>query len=76
MNIKEIVKNNTAYFKYYRHNHIYYTVTVADVQYIFPIELDSKEIGDSSFNDQEKAITLMRYINMALKAGTFVKYYS
>lgn len=71
MNIKDIVKNNTARFHYYRAGVMYYAVTVEDQDYMFPVPLD--DIDDASLFATFKAITLMRYIRKALADGTFVK---
>ena len=70
MKIKDIVKNNTAYFLYYRHQHIYYGVDTSDGKYMFPIPLE--DVQDATINASEKAITVMRYIRKALDDSTFV----
>jgi hypothetical protein len=71
LTIKEIVKNNIAEFSFLRAGNAYYTVTVNDVVYLFPVPLE--DIGGGSLFVEEKAITLMRYIRKALAEGTFVK---
>jgi hypothetical protein len=78
MDIKTIVKGTTAVFSHYRKGLMYYTVEFIDpahpnykVKYLFPVQLE--DIGDATLEASEKAITLMRYINKALKDNTFVK---
>jgi len=71
MNIKDIVKNNTAHFLFYRAQHMYYGVTVDEQKMMFPVPLD--DIGDASLNAEMKAITLMRYIRKAIEDGSYVK---
>jgi len=68
--IKDIVKDNTATFLYYRHQHVYYTVVVDGNKYCFPIPLD--DVADATLNSEEKAMMLMRYIRKALEDKTFV----
>lgn len=69
--VKEIVKNNTATFSFYRNGNMFYNVTVYGVKYCFPVSLE--DIGNATLLDTFKAITLMRYIRKALEDGTFVK---
>ena len=71
MNIKDIVKNNTVYFLYYRQQHVYYGIDVGDTSYMFPVPLD--DIQDATLNATDKAITFMRYIRLALHDGTWVE---
>lgn len=70
MNIKDIVKNNTATFLFYRAQHIYYGVNVDGNALMFPVPLE--DVQDATLNAEEKAITLMRYIRKALEAGSLV----
>ena len=70
MNIKDIVKNNTVYFLFYRQQHMYYGVDVDGQKMMFPVSLE--DIQDATLNKEEKAITLMRYIRKAVEAGSFV----
>ena len=71
MNIKEIVRNNEVYFVYYRHNIMYYGVTVNSIKYTFPVPLN--DVMDASLFAKEKAITYMRYIRKAIADKTFIK---
>jgi hypothetical protein len=71
MNIKDIVKDNTVSFQFYRQQHMYYEICCPDGQkYTFPVPLE--DVMDASLFAKEKAITYMRYIRKALEAGTFV----
>jgi hypothetical protein len=70
MNIKDIVKNNTVTFNYYRQGVMYYEVTYNDAEYTFPVPLS--DVGDATLNVAEKAILYMRYIRKAIEEGTFV----
>ena len=73
MNIKEIVKDNTVRFLYYRQGHAYYAVKVPEegIEYYFPVPLE--DIGDATLEAKDKAIVFMRYIRKAIEDGTFVK---
>jgi len=73
MKISELVKNNVARFSYFRDSTMYYDVVTPEEETIarFPVDISNKEeIGTATFNQQEKAITLMRYIRKALEGGT------
>lgn len=69
--LKEIVKDNTVHINKYRAGFLYYTVTVDEEVYIFPVPTD--EAGEATFKKSDKAITFMRYIRKAMKDGSFVK---
>ena len=71
LKIKDIVKNNFAYMLYYRHQHIYYSIEVNNVEYSFPVPLD--DIQDATLHQVEKGMMLMRYVRKALNDGSFVK---
>jgi len=71
--IKDIVKNNVAEFVFFRDGCLYYDVKTQTGETVarFPVDVTSKdEIGNAAFMLQEKAITLMRYINKAIKNET------
>jgi hypothetical protein len=68
--VKQIVKNNTARFSFYRSGNIFYTVEVSGETYQFPVSLE--DIG-ATLTAEFKAITLMRYIRKALADETFVR---
>lgn len=69
--IKEIVKDNTASFSFYRSGNLWYKIAVAGVSYIFPISVE--EIGGTTFLASYKAITLMRWIRKAIADQTFTQ---
>ncbi|MEM7467518.1 MAG: hypothetical protein AAF387_11640 [Pseudomonadota bacterium] len=71
MNIKDVVKNNTVEFLRYRQGLAYYGVDVPERgTYVFPVPLD--DVGDATLEREDKAILFMRYINKAMRDGTFV----
>lgn len=61
MKIKEIVKNQNAHFVYYRDRALIYET---DNGFQFPIPIE--DAGSATFNQEEKAILLMRYIRKHL----------
>ena len=70
MNIKDIVKDNTVRFVRYRQGVAYYGVNVpTEGAYTFPVPLE--DIGDATLEMEDKAIFFMRYINRAMKEGSF-----
>ena len=75
MSLRELLQDNVVEFLYYRKGYLYYTIVdQKDGQaYLFPVPID--DTGDATFNYQEKALYLMRYIRLAHKEGSFVKYY-
>lgn len=71
MDIKTIVKDNTVRFLRYRQGIAYYGVDVpAEGAYMFPVPLE--DIGDATLELEDKAILFMRYINRAMREGSFV----
>ena len=71
MDIKTIVKDNTVRFLRYRQGIAYYGVDVpVEGAYMFPVPLE--DIGDATLELEDKAILFMRYINRAMKEGSFV----
>ena len=57
MTIKDIVKNQNAHFVFYRDQCLFYET---DNGFQFPIPVE--DAGSATFNSEEKAILLMRYI--------------
>ena len=57
MRITEIVKNQNAHFVFYRDQCLFYE-TDNGFQFAIPIS----DAGSATFNHEEKAILLMRYI--------------
>ena len=62
MKIRDIVKDQNAHFVFYRDRALFYE-TDAGFQFPVPIE----DAGSATFNQEEKAILLMRYIRKHLK---------
>lgn len=56
MNIKDLVKDNYAAFKFYRDGQLWYQIQ----DFVFPVPLE--DIGNATFNNMEKGILMMRYI--------------
>lgn len=75
VNIKDIVANNTrANISHVIAGVIYYKVVAETGSWIFPVDMNDKEdVGTTSFNADEKAITLMRYIRLALKNDSLIQ---
>jgi len=61
-NVKDIVKNQKARFVFYRDRALFYET---DDGFQFPVPVD--EAGSATFNAEEKAITLMRYVREHLE---------
>ena len=57
MNIKDIVKGQNAHFVFYRDESLFYET---DNGFQFPVPV--ADAGSATFNSEEKAILLMRYI--------------
>ena len=71
INIKDLIKDNTVEIDRYRAQHIYYVIAHGGKVYSFPVPLE--DVQDATLNHSEKAITMMRYIRMAINNGTFVE---
>ena len=57
MRILDIVKNQNAHFVFFRDNSLFYET---DNGFLFPVPIE--DAGSATFNQEEKAILLMRYI--------------
>ena len=71
MKMKEIIMDNTVKFVRLRQDWAIYSIIVKKITYQFPIPLDDLE--GATLEAQHKAITLMRYIRLAIKNDTFIK---
>jgi hypothetical protein len=60
-NIKNLVKDNTVNFEYYRDGALWYKVN----DFFFPVPIE--DIGNATFNASDKAILFMRYIRKHLE---------
>lgn len=75
-NLKEIVgDNNMANISHAIAGVLYYQVdTKSGDKYMFPVDMNDKDdVGTSTFPASIKAITLMRYINKAIKSDSLIK---
>ncbi len=75
--LTELVKDNIAQFVFFRDGSLFYDIKSEKGKLIarFPVDVSSKdEIGNASFMDAHKAITLMRYIRKAIKEETIFIY--
>lgn len=90
INIKELIKDNVVTFLEYKKGYLYYqiryqigtesypTFSGRDEErpiytvYKFPVPIS--DIGDATFKSSDEAIYFMRYINNAIKEGSFVNY--
>lgn len=66
--LKDIVKDNIAEFSHYQDGQLFYTVTLPDVQYEFPIPI--LDTGNGTFNSSEKALLCMRWVRAAMENET------
>jgi hypothetical protein len=57
MNIKEMVKDKTVSFMFYREKQLWY---ITECGFEFPVPIE--DAGNGVFHSTEKAILLMRYI--------------
>ena len=62
VNIKDLVKGTTVKFLFYRDQQLWYNVQ--DVDFIFPVPIS--DIGNATFNCEDKALLFMRYIRKQL----------
>lgn len=71
MKIKDLVKDNRVQFEYYRDNKLWYNVmkrtgdNKSTEIFIFPVPIN--DIGNATFNREDKAILFMRYIRKYLE---------
>lgn len=76
-NIKHTLKQivippNIAKFYFIRKGEAFYTITLQDgTMYQMPIPIS--DMGDGTFSDEIKAITVMRYVRKAIADETLVR---
>lgn len=58
MNIKDLVKDNTVVFQFYRDGNLWYQTV--NHNFLFPVPIS--DIGNATFHREDKAILFMRYI--------------
>ena len=61
MNIKDLVKDQTVHFEFYRQGELWYRTSNG---FDFPVPIS--DAGDGVFNHTDKAILFMRYIRKHL----------
>lgn len=74
--LKQMVsdRNNMAKFSHAIAGVLYYKVETEDSIFMFPVDMnDRDDVGTTSFDNEIKAITLMRYIRKALENNSLVK---
>lgn len=62
MNIKDLVKDRTVSFEFYKDRTLWYKVNGTDFTFPVPIE----DIGNATFMANDKALLFMRYIRKHL----------
>lgn len=75
LKVIDIVKNNVAKFEYAASGVLTYKIETDTHVYLFPVDMNDKDdVGATRFENEYKAITLMRYINKAIKNETLAFY--
>ena len=66
--IEMVQGKNMARYVHCQGTKLMYEVIVEDIKYIFPIDVsDKKDIGNTVFETEHKAITLMRWIRKGIE---------
>lgn len=75
ISIKKLVSNNNvARFSHAIAGILYYRIDIDDECYQFCIDMNDKEdVGTTTFNSEEKAIHLMRYLNKSKKSNELIR---
>ena len=71
MSIKEIIKDNTVDFDFYKMNMFYYVIKVDGKTFQFTV--DREDIGTAVMLKHDKAIFFMRWIRKAIDTNTFIE---
>ena len=72
--IKEAVTNSTALFSHAIAGVLYYNLHVNDDVYQFSVDMNNRDdVGTTTFANEYRGITLMRYIRKAIDSGNLVK---
>lgn len=73
--IKDLVKDGRiAHFSHAISGVLYYRIDLEDGTYQFLVDMNDKDdVGTATFNSEEKAIHLMRYLNKSKSSGDLVK---
>lgn len=76
MRIAEFVKdNNLVKFSRFRAGFFYYTVKRLNTEEIYEFFVPIEDIGESTLQDQDKALTFMRWIRKSIDDNTLIKIY-
>ena len=62
MNIKDMVKDKSVVFQYYKDGQLFYST---ECGFVFPVPID--DVGTATLNAKDKALLFMRYIRKHLK---------
>jgi hypothetical protein len=62
MNIKDMVKDKSVVFQYYKDGQLFYST---ECGFVFPVPID--DVGNATLNARDKALLFMRYIRKHLK---------
>lgn len=75
ISIKKLVSNNNvARFSHAIAGILYYRIDIDNECYQFCIDMNDKEdVGTATFNSEEKAIHLMRYLNKSKKSNELIR---
>ena len=74
ISIKDAVTNSTAKFSHAIAGVLYYHLFVNNEVYQFPVDMNDKDdVGTTTFVNEYRGITLMRYIRKAIVSENFVK---
>jgi hypothetical protein len=72
--IKEAVTDSTARFSHAIAGVLYYNLHVNDDVYQFSVDMNNRDdVGTTTFDNEYRGITLMRYIRKAIDSGNLVK---
>ena len=62
MNIKDMVKDKSVTFQYYKDGQLFYST---ECGFVFPVPID--DVGNATLNAKDKALLFMRYIRKHIK---------
>lgn len=63
--LKDLVKDNTVRFLYYKEKELWYSAVASPSNFIFPVPIE--DTGNAQFNNVDKAIFFMRWIKKHLE---------
>lgn len=62
MNIKDMVKDKSVVFQYYKDRQLFYST---ECGFVFPVPID--DVGSATLSAKDKALLFMRYIRKHIK---------